>query len=95
MTILHIDSSISGDSSVSRTSSRSVVDQFKAVMPGAEVIRRDLFGFLGVLDLTFVRAEGVAMGDEARQRAIEAARGKAILLAASLADKAEEQLTHA
>jgi len=41
MTILHIDSSISGESSVSRTISQSVVDQFKAVMPGARVIRRD------------------------------------------------------
>src|SRR5258708_4260933 len=180
MTILHIDSSISGENSVSRTISKSVVDQFKAVMPGAQVIRRDLvteplphltfdafadssiidefldadivvvgapmynfgissqlkawidriavagktfrytesgpeglaggrkvvvassrgglygaespyadldhqerylehvFGFLGITDLTFVRAEGVAMGDEARQRAIEAATGKAI-----------------
>jgi FMN-dependent NADH-azoreductase len=42
MTILHIDSSISGESSVSRTISKSVVDQFKAVMPGARVVRPDL-----------------------------------------------------
>ena len=41
MTILHIDSSISGESSVSGTTSKSVVDQFKAVMLGARVIRRD------------------------------------------------------
>jgi FMN-dependent NADH-azoreductase len=41
MTILHIDTSISGESRVSRTISKSVVDQFKAVMPGARLIRRD------------------------------------------------------
>jgi FMN-dependent NADH-azoreductase len=194
MTILHIDSSISGESSVSRTISKSVVDQFKAVMPGARVVRRDLvaeplphlafdgfadssivdeflaadilvigapmynfgipsqlkawidriavagktfrysetgpeglagsrkvvvassrgglygadspaaefdhqerylqnlFGFLGITDITFVRAEGVAMGDEARHKAIEAARGGAIRLAASVADNAEDNL---
>jgi FMN-dependent NADH-azoreductase len=197
MTILHIDSSISGENSVSRTITKSVVDQFKAVMPGAQVIRRDLvveplphltfdafadssivdeflaadivvigapmynfgissqlkawidriavagktfrytengpeglaggrkvvvassrgglygagspsadldhqerylqhvFELLGITDLTFVRAEGVGMGDEARQKAIEAAMGEAILLAASLTGKSIEQLTHA
>jgi FMN-dependent NADH-azoreductase len=184
MNILHIDSSISGDNSVSRTISKSVVDQFKAVMPGAELLRRDLvaeplphltfdafadtsiideflsadiivigapmynfgissqlkawidriavagktfrysengpeglaggkkvvvassrggmygsdtpladldhqerylthlFGFLGITDLNFVRAEGVAFGDEARLKAIESAREEAIRLAA-------------
>jgi FMN-dependent NADH-azoreductase len=184
MNILHIDSSISGDNSVSRTISKSVVDQFKAVMPGAELLRRDLvaeplphltfdafadtsiideflsadiivigapmynfgissqlkawidriavagktfrysengpeglaggkkvvvassrggmygsdtpladldhqerylthlFGFLGITDLNFVRAEGVAFGDEARLKAIESARVEAIRLAA-------------
>ena len=35
---------------------------------------RTLFGFLGVTRLEFVRAEGVAMGPEARARALEDAR---------------------
>jgi FMN-dependent NADH-azoreductase len=40
--ILHIDSSINGDNSVSRTLSRSIVDQLKTLNPNALVIRRDL-----------------------------------------------------
>ena len=42
MTILHIDSSITGENSVSRVISRSVVDQLEALNKGAEVVRRDL-----------------------------------------------------
>ncbi len=42
MTILHIDSSITGDASVSRQLSRSVVERLKAERPGARVVRRDL-----------------------------------------------------
>ncbi|RTM06905.1 MAG: FMN-dependent NADH-azoreductase [Bradyrhizobiaceae bacterium] len=41
-----------------------------------------LFGFLGIKDITFVRAEGVAMGPEARTKAIEAAREMAAKVAA-------------
>ena len=43
---------------------------------------RGLFGFLGITDVIFVRAEGVALGAEARQKAIEAARGEVTRLAA-------------
>lgn len=43
MTILHIDSSITGDNSVSRTISSAIVDALKRDNPGAEVIHRDLF----------------------------------------------------
>ncbi len=42
MTILHIDSSISGDNSASRAISRSTVDQLRARDPDAQVIARDL-----------------------------------------------------
>jgi FMN-dependent NADH-azoreductase len=42
VTILHIDSSISGDNSASRAISRSILDQLQALNPGAEVISRDL-----------------------------------------------------
>lgn len=42
MTILHIDSSIAGDNSVSRILSQSVVDRLKAQHPGAKILRRDL-----------------------------------------------------
>ena len=42
MTILKIDSSITGENSVSRVLTRSIVDQLVAANPEAEVIERDL-----------------------------------------------------
>ena len=42
MKILHIDSSINGANSVSRTLSRSTVEQLKAANPHAKIDRRDL-----------------------------------------------------
>ena len=42
MTILHIDSSINGDNSVSRILTRSIVDQLRAANPRAAIISRDL-----------------------------------------------------
>jgi len=42
VTILHIDSSITGDNSASRAISRSIVDRLVAEHPGAQVITRDL-----------------------------------------------------
>lgn len=43
MTILHIDSSITGDASVSRQLSGSIVERLKRERPVARVVRRDLF----------------------------------------------------
>lgn len=43
---------------------------------------RGIFGFLGITDLTFVRAEGLNMGPERRQAAIAAATAQAGRLAA-------------
>ena len=42
MTILHIDSSINGENSVSRVLTRSIVDQLRTADPQADVIVRDL-----------------------------------------------------
>jgi FMN-dependent NADH-azoreductase len=42
VTIVHIDSSITGDNSVSRAISRSVLDRLLAQDPHATIIRRDL-----------------------------------------------------
>ena len=42
MTILHIDSSITGEKSASRAISRSILDQLVAQNPRAQVISRDL-----------------------------------------------------
>jgi len=47
-----------------------------------ETYLRALFGFLGVTDLSFARAEGVALGSEARAQAIAAAKGELTQLAA-------------
>ena len=43
---------------------------------------RAVFGFLGITDVTLVHAEGVALGPEAREKAIEAAKGALTKLAA-------------
>lgn len=40
------------------------------------------FHFLGVTDLTFVRAEGLALGEEMQKRALEAAQAQIEMLAA-------------
>ena len=51
---------------------------------------RAVFGFVGVTDIRFVRAEGVAMGDAAKAQALSAADVaiKAAALTAANADKA-------
>lgn len=43
---------------------------------------RGLFGFLGVTDVKFVRVEGTAMGEEARKKAMAAAKEDVAALAA-------------
>lgn len=53
-----------------------------AVWEHQESYLRAVFGFFGITDISFVRAEGVALGTEARDKAIEAARGEVTKLAA-------------
>jgi FMN-dependent NADH-azoreductase len=38
-----------------------------------ETYLRTVLGFIGITDVEFVRAEGVAMGDEGRQNALQQA----------------------
>ena len=73
MTILHIDSSITGDNSVSRVLTASVVEKLRAADPSAAVVRRDLaseplahltldaFADSSVLD-EFIGADTVVVG---------------------------------
>ena len=73
MTILKIDSSITGENSVSRILSRRIVDQLRAADPDAEVFERDLvsepldhltldaFGDSTVLD-EFLGAKTIVIG---------------------------------
>jgi len=42
VTIVHIDSSINGENSASRTISRTIVDRLRAANPGAYLVERDL-----------------------------------------------------
>lgn len=42
MTLLHIDSAITGDASVTRKLSAAVVDRLRKISPGVEVVYRDL-----------------------------------------------------
>ncbi|WP_257168278.1 FMN-dependent NADH-azoreductase [Bradyrhizobium sp. SRS-191] len=53
-----------------------------AALDHQETYLQAFFGFLGISDIVFVRAEGVAMGPEARAKAIEAAKAQALTLAA-------------
>jgi len=73
VTILHIDSSINGENSASRTISRSIVDQLKNAQWGERVVYRDLaadplphltldaFADTSVLD-EFLAADTVVIG---------------------------------
>ncbi len=73
MTILHIDSSISGNTSVSRTISRAIADRLARGEPKARLIRRDLvdqplahltldaFGDTSILD-EFLAADTIVIG---------------------------------
>ncbi len=73
MTILHVDSSITGENSATRTLTRSIVDQLKSAQWGEDVIYRDLaaeplahltleaFADTSVLD-EFLAADTVVIG---------------------------------
>ncbi len=63
MTILKIDSSISGDNSVSRVLTARIVEQLKAADPDAQLIERDLvLAPLGHLTLDVVQRPGGPRG---------------------------------
>ena len=53
-----------------------------AALDHQESYLRELFGFLGITDVTFVRAEGVNISPDQRQAAISAAAAEAAQLAA-------------
>lgn len=52
-----------------------------AAMDHQESYLRTVMGFLGITEVSFIRAEGVAMGPEQKARAIEAALGEVRLAA--------------
>jgi FMN-dependent NADH-azoreductase len=57
-------------------------DTQAAFLDHQETYLRGVFGFFGITDISFIRAEGVAMGDSARQQAIDSAEVEIRKLAA-------------
>jgi FMN-dependent NADH-azoreductase len=53
-----------------------------AAIDHQEPYLKTFFGFLGITDLQFVRAEGIALGTDQRDRSVEAAKQEVTLLAA-------------
>jgi FMN-dependent NADH-azoreductase len=53
-----------------------------AFLDHQESYLRGVFGFFGITDVTFIRAEGVARGPEARGKALDLAKGEIAKLAA-------------
>ena len=47
-----------------------------------ETYLRGVFGFFGITDIRFIRAEGIAMGEAQRQQAIDSAEVEIRKLAA-------------
>jgi FMN-dependent NADH-azoreductase len=76
---------LSGGKKLVIASSRGGI--YSAGSPGAVVDHQETylkaaFGFLGITDITFIRAEGVAMGPEARNIALVSAQQETARLAA-------------
>jgi len=57
-------------------------DTQAAFLDHQESYLRGVFGFFGIDDVTFIRAEGVALGAEQREKAIAAAKGEIAQIAA-------------
>jgi FMN-dependent NADH-azoreductase len=64
---------LAGGKTVIIASSRGGAHAANPVMDHQETYLKTIFGFLGVTDIRIVRAEGLAMGDEARATAMAAA----------------------
>jgi FMN-dependent NADH-azoreductase len=81
----HGPEGLAGGKKVTVVSSRGGffgADTPTAAFDHQETYLRTMFGFLGVTNLSFVRAEGVALGATERQRAIASAKDQVTRLAA-------------
>lgn len=54
---------------------------YETAMDHQEAFLKAVLGFIGISDVQVIRAEGVAMGPEARDKALAAARGEIVKLA--------------
>jgi FMN-dependent NADH-azoreductase len=53
-----------------------------AFLDHQETYLKGVFGFFGITDIRFIRAEGVALGDDARAKSVEGAQAAIVKLAA-------------
>jgi FMN-dependent NADH-azoreductase len=86
---------LAGGKTVIVASTRGGVYSTNPAMAGLdhqESYLRTVFGFLGITDVQFVRAEGVAMGDAAKAKALSAAELIISSLTAAPANEPEEAL---
>jgi len=86
---------LAGGKTVIVASSRGGVYSTNPALAGLdhqESYLKTVFGFLGVTDIQFVRAEGVAMGDAAKAQALSAADLVIRSLSAAPANEPEEAL---
>ncbi|MFV0303445.1 MAG: FMN-dependent NADH-azoreductase [Paracoccus sp. (in: a-proteobacteria)] len=79
MNILHIDSAITGEASVSRKLTADIVARLKAAHPGARVTYRDLAEGVPAIDGTWVEATRGAAGDSSADHAAAVATSDSYL----------------
>jgi len=80
MNLLHLDSSIQGISSVSRSLSEAAERRLMRSFEHAETYLCGAFGFVGITQAEVVIAQGVAFGPEQREAALKAALAEIELL---------------
>ncbi|WP_116813311.1 hypothetical protein [Steroidobacter cummioxidans] len=68
--ILVINSSVSGEASISRILVEDAVQRLSEVNPDA------VLAFIGITDVAFIHAEGIGHGPEARELALANARSR-------------------
>jgi FMN-dependent NADH-azoreductase len=86
---------LAGGKTVIVASSRGGVYSTNPALAGLdhqESYLKTVFGFIGITDLQFVRAEGIALGDAAKAQALSAAEGAIKALFAEPANEAEAAL---
>jgi len=83
---------LAGGKTVIVASSRGGVYSTNPAMDHQESYLQTVFGFFGVTDIQFVRAEGVAMGDAVKAQALSAADVTIKSLGAAAANQAEAAL---
>jgi FMN-dependent NADH-azoreductase len=64
-----------------------------AFMDHQETFLSNFFGFIGITDMNFVRAEGVNTSPEQRQRALQSALAEIAVLKADVSEQLNQEKT--